>query len=145
MAININESLRSAAFGAKTVRGIGEEMGNEANLNQILSDLVKAGGVKTAVVVGRDGFVIDGVSDGFLDTETVGAVVSTGVGSSEVMGRELNVGIMSQGMMEYDGGLIMMTLIGDAAILAVVADPQSNLGYIRLQIRKRLPDIEKAI
>ena len=143
MAININESLRSAAFGAETRRK--EEMSNEANLNQILNDLVKSGGVKTAVVVGRDGFVIDGVSNGFLDTETVGAVVSTGIGSSEVMGRELNVGVMTQGMMEYDDGLIMMTLIGDAAILAVVADPQSNLGYIRLQIKKRLPDIEKAI
>jgi len=58
------------------------------------------------------------------------------------MGRELNVGIMNQGMMEYSGGLIMMSLVGGDAILAVVADTQANLGYVRLQIKKRLPEFE---
>jgi predicted regulator of Ras-like GTPase activity (Roadblock/LC7/MglB family)/CheY-like chemotaxis protein len=114
--------------------------------HEILQDLVKISGVNTAVIVGRDGFVIDGVSNGgSLDTETVGAVISAGIGSSEVMGRELNVGIMNQGMMEYADGLIMMSLVGGDAILAVVADTQVNLGYVRLQIKRRLADIEKSI
>ena len=117
-----------------------------ANTNELLQELVRVNGVKTAVVVGRDGFVIDGVSNGsHLDTESVGAVISAGIGSSEVMGRELNVGIMNQGMMEYSGGLIMMSLVGEEAILAVVADTQANLGYVRLQIRRRLPEIERAV
>lgn len=119
---------------------------NMSNTNELLQELVRIGGVKTAVVVGRDGFVIDGVSSGsHLDTETVGAVISAGIGSSEVMGRELKVGIMSQGMMEYSGGLIMMSLVGNDAILAVVADTHANLGYVRLQIKKRLPAIEQAV
>lgn len=114
--------------------------------HEILQDLVKISGVNTAVIVGRDGFVIDGVSNGgHLETETVGAVISAGIGSSEVMGRELNVGAMNQGMMEYADGLIMMSLVGGDAILAVVADTQVNLGYVRLQIKRRLADIEKAI
>lgn len=119
---------------------------NMSNTKEILQELVQVGGVKTAVVVGRDGFVIDGVSNGgHLETETVGAVISAGIGSSEVMGRELNVGIMNQGMMEFSDGLIMMSLVGDDAILAVVADNQANLGYVRLQIKRRLPEIEKVI
>jgi len=114
--------------------------------NELLQELVGVSGIKTAVVVGRDGFVIDGVSNGsHLDTETVGAVISAGIGSSEVMGRELSVGIMNQGMMEFSGGLVMMTLIGQEAILAVVADTQANLGFVRLQIKKRLPELEKAV
>ncbi len=117
-----------------------------ASANELLQELVKVGGVRTAVVVGRDGFVIDGVSNGsHLDTETVGAVISAGIGSSEVMGRELKVGLMSQGMMEYSGGLIMMSLVGDDAILAVVADTHANIGYVRLQIKKRLAEIERAV
>ena len=117
-----------------------------ANTNELLQELVSYSGIKTAVVVGRDGFVIDGASNGgHLDTETVGAVISAGIGSSEVMGRELNVGIMNQGMMEYSDGLIMMSLIGEDAILAVVADSQANLGYVRLQIKKRLPQFETCI
>lgn len=113
---------------------------------ELLQELVLVGGIKTAVVVGRDGFVIDGVSNGGnLETESVGAVISAGIGSSEVMGKELNVGIMNQGMMEYSGGLIMMSLVGQEAILAVVADTQANLGYVRLQIRRRLPEFEKGL
>jgi predicted regulator of Ras-like GTPase activity (Roadblock/LC7/MglB family) len=117
-----------------------------ANTNELLEELVRVDGVNTAVIVGRDGFVIDGVSHGGkLETETVGAVISAGTGSSEVMGRELSVGIMTQGMMEYSDGMIMMSLVGNDAILAVVADEKANLGYVRFQIKKCLPAIEKTL
>ncbi len=117
-----------------------------ANSTELLRELVDIDGVNTAVIVGRDGFVIDGVSHGGkMDTETVGAVISAGTGSSEVMGRELKVGVMTQGMVEYSDGLIMMSLVGDQAILAVVANPKANLGYVRFQIKKRLPAIEKTL
>lgn len=112
----------------------------------LLEELVNVDGVNAAVIVGRDGFVIDGVSNrGSLETETVGAVISAGTGSSEVMGRELNVGSMTQGMMEFSDGLIIMSLVGLGAILAVVADTKANLGYVRFQIKKRIPEIEKAL
>lgn len=117
-----------------------------ANSNELLKELVDIDGVNTAVIVGRDGFVIDGVSNGGkIDADTVGAVISAGTGSSEVMGRELLVGSLTQGMMEYSNGLIIMSLVGNEAILAVVANPKANLGYVRFQIKKRLPAIEKAL
>ncbi len=117
-----------------------------AKTNGLLEELVNVDGVNAAVIVGRDGFVIDGVSNsGSLETETVGAVISAGTGSSEVMGRELNVGTMTQGMMEFSDGLIIMSLVGIEAILAVVADTKANLGYVRFQIKKRIPEIEKAL
>ena len=117
-----------------------------AKSSELLRELVDIDGVTTAVIVGRDGFVIDGVSNsGRMDAETVGAVISAGTGSSEVMGRELSVGVMTQGMMEYSDGMIIMTLVGSEAILAVVASPKANLGYVRFQIKKRLPAIEKTL
>lgn len=117
-----------------------------AKSKELLEDMVKVDGINAAVIVSRDGFVIDGVSNrGSLDTDTVGAVISAGTGSSEVMGRELNVGVMTQGMIEFTGGLIIMSLVGLDAILAVVADPKANLGYVRLQIKKRIPDIEMVL
>jgi len=117
-----------------------------AKTRELLEELVKVDGVNTAVIVGRDGFVLEGVSQGGkLDAETVGAVISAGTGSSEVMGRELNVGAMTQGMMEYADGLIMMSLVGTEAILAVVANTKANLGYVRFQIKKQMPAIEKSL
>ncbi|HPC83481.1 MAG TPA: roadblock/LC7 domain-containing protein [Thermoanaerobaculaceae bacterium] len=117
-----------------------------ASLREVLSDLIKVEGVKTAVVVGRDGFVIDGVSRSTtLDTEALGAVISTGIGSSEVMGSELGVGEMTQGLLEFKGGLIVMGLVGRDAIVSLVADVGANLGNVRYQLKKRVPDLEKAL
>jgi predicted regulator of Ras-like GTPase activity (Roadblock/LC7/MglB family) len=115
-------------------------------LRQTLNELVKVEGVTTAVVVGRDGFVIDGASaQGALDTEAIGAIISTGVGSAEVMGGELRLGEMSQSMFEYAGGIIVMSLASPEAILAVVADVKANLGMVRLQVKKRLPEIARGM
>lgn len=117
-----------------------------ATLREQLNDLISVEGVASAVVVGRDGFVIDGVTKGAgLDVEAVGAVISTGVGSSEVMGRELAVGALQQGMFEYSGGIIVMGLLGSEAILAVVADLNANLGNVRYQLKKRIPGIAAAL
>ena len=117
-----------------------------SRLKELLTELVEVQGIKSAVIVGRDGFVIDGVSRGSaLDTDALGAVISTGTGSSEVMGRELKIGDMSQCMFEYSGGLIVMALLGVDAILAVVADLNANIGNVRFQIKKRAEQIERAL
>jgi len=117
-----------------------------ADLKSELGDLVKAEGINTVVVVGRDGFVIEGVTNGAgLDVEAVGAVISTGIGSAEAMGRNLNVGAMSQGMVEYKDGVIVMSFLGSDAILAVVADLNANLGNVRYQVKKKSPEIQAAI
>jgi predicted regulator of Ras-like GTPase activity (Roadblock/LC7/MglB family) len=114
-----------------------------AGLKEQLQDLVQVEGINTAVIVGRDGFVIEGITSGSsLDIEAVGAVVSTGIGASEVMGRELGVGAMSVGMLEFKDGVIEMSFVGRDAILAVVADSSANLGNVRYQVKKRLGALE---
>ena len=93
-----------------------------ADLRELLEELVTVQGIGTAVVVGRDGFVIEGVSPGGqIDTDAVGAVISTGIGSSEVMGRELEVGDMTQAMFEYNEGMIVLALLGYESLEALVS------------------------
>jgi uncharacterized protein len=117
-----------------------------AGLKQQLGELIKVEGIGTAVVVGRDGFVIDGATNGQgMDIEAIGAVVSTGIGSAEMMGRELNVGVMTQGLLEFKDGIIVMGLLGHDAVLAVVADLNANLGNIRYQVKKRSSEIQASI
>ena len=117
-----------------------------ADIKRLLSEFTQVEGINSAVVVGRDGFVIEGVSNGTnLDVEAVGAVVSTGIGASEVMGRELGVGGMTQGMAEYKEGVIVMSYLGRDAVLAVVADLNANLGNVRYQVKKRSTDLEGAL
>lgn len=115
------------------------------NLSNLLSELTQVEGINTAVVVGRDGFIIDGAGNGTIDAEAVGAVISTGIGSSEIMGKELGVGGMTQGMVEYANGIVMTSLLGSDAVLAVVADLKANLGNVRYQVKKRAPEVQRAL
>lgn len=117
-----------------------------AILKDLLADLAKVEGVNAAVVVGRDGFVIEGVSDtSSMDIEAVGAVISTGIGSAEMMGRELKVGAMTQALVEYKNGILVTSLLGRDAVLAVAADVTANLGNVRYQIKKRGQEIESSL
>ena len=117
-----------------------------AQLKDMLSELAKVEGINCAVVVSRDGFVIEGAtSNGVIDNEAVGAVISSGIGSSVVMGTELNVGELSQMMVEYKNGIIVVSFLGDSAVLATVADTKANLGNVRYQVKKRAPSIEAAL
>jgi uncharacterized protein len=109
-----------------------------AGLGDCLNDLARIQGVKAVVVVARDGFIVDGVIlQENLDMDAVAAMVASGFGASERVGRELVVGEMSQAAMEYDRGFLVMSLLPEDAVLACVADLNSNLGNIRYQLKKR--------
>ena len=114
-------------------------------LHKILEGLAEVTGIDVAVCVGRDGFVIDAASTGNADTEAIGAMVSTGMGSAESVGRELGLEEMDQAMMEYKNGIVMMTALGSDALLVVVASKDANLGGIRLQVRRSAPKLEAAL
>lgn len=124
-----------------------EEEKSMTSLKVHLEDFLHVEGVTTVVVVGRDGFIIDSASVGSfnINIDDVGAVVSTGMGSSESMGKDLAVGDMRQGMLEYDRGIVFMNALGDEAIFVVVAQPNVNMGMVRLQIKRRIAGIKAAL
>ena len=108
-----------------------------SSLKQLLRDLMRVPGVHSAVVVDRDGFALEQISVlDEIDPEMIGVILSTGVSSVGVMGRELLIGDMRQSMMEYDGGIVVTSALGKDAILAIVADQASNVGQIRYQVKK---------
>ncbi len=117
-----------------------------SELRTQLNDFLKMDGINAAVIVSRDGFVIEGdSSNGDLDKDAVGAVVSMGMGSLAVMASELHVGSLSQTMFESAKGTVVITSIGENALLAVVSDSSANLGNLRYQLKKRLPQLEAVL
>jgi predicted regulator of Ras-like GTPase activity (Roadblock/LC7/MglB family) len=117
-----------------------------AGMRESLGNLLQVEGVNTAVVVGRDGFVIEGTTSvGGIDVEAVAAVISTGLAHSELMGKELKLGGMTQGMVEYEKGVLITSALGEYALLCVVCQIGSNLGMVRLQIKKITPELAEMI
>lgn len=114
-------------------------------LQQVLSDFVKIEGVNAAVIVGRDGFIVDQCSDVNINVDALGAMASTSVGMSMAMGNHLDMGICEQVLVELENGPVILSLIGQNEILAVVARQGANIGRIRYEIRKNKDRIAAAL
>lgn len=105
-------------------------------LRGILDGLLRVEGVTAAMVVGRDGFVIEAVSSDGIDGDSVGAIASSSLGTSEEMGGELHLGPLGSILIEFDQGPVAISPAGPDAVLAVVGNPSVNLGRLRIEMRK---------
>lgn len=105
-------------------------------LKQILNEFLKIDGVSAAVVVGRDGFVIESATTGKMDIDALGAMASTGLGTSEAMGKELGKGELRQMIVELEQGPILMSPLSPDEMIAIVASHEANVGRIRYELKK---------
>ena len=114
------------------------------DIQKILAEFTNIEGVHTACLVGRDGFLLDSIARSGIDAEMIGAIASSGFGSAESMGTQLGQGELNMTMLEYTEGPVMFAPVGVEAFLVIVADKETNLGWIRLTIKKNSKVIEKA-
>jgi predicted regulator of Ras-like GTPase activity (Roadblock/LC7/MglB family) len=114
------------------------------DIQKILAEFTNIEGVHTACLVGRDGFLLDNIARSGIDAEMIGAIASSGFGSAESMGTQLGQGELNMTMLEYAEGPVMFAPVGVEAFLVIVADKETNLGWIRLTIKKNSKVIEKA-
>lgn len=113
-----------------------------AELQELLVEFTNIPGVNTVCLVGRDGFLLDSMAPQGIDSEMIGAIASGGFGASESMGNQLAKGQLMMTMIEYESGPVMLSPIGDEAFLVIVAEKESNLGMIRLKIKKHAKEIQ---
>lgn len=116
---------------------------NMTEIQKILADFTNIDGVHTACLVGRDGFLLDSLARTGIDAEMIGAIASSGFGSAETMGNQLGQGDLSMTMLEYTEGPVLFAPVGEEAFLVIVADKDTNLGWIRIAIKKNSAKIEK--
>jgi hypothetical protein len=63
------------------------------DLKSALSRFLAIPGVRQAILVGRDGLMIEGLTrDGKDDMEAVGAIMTTGLNTAEALGQEISRG-----------------------------------------------------
>lgn len=117
-----------------------------ARLKELMSEILKISETRIVVIVGRDGFVIEGVAnDEELEFEAIGAALSNEIRSLESIGGELGVGEAKQELLEFDKGVIVTSILDGDAILAVVSNTKVNRGNIRYQVKKRISEIQRAL
>ncbi|GHO43167.1 roadblock/LC7 domain-containing protein [Ktedonospora formicarum] len=116
------------------------------DLKQTLSRFLAIPGVRQAIIVGRDGLMIEGMTrDGKEDMEAVGAIMTTGLSTAEALGQEIARGSVVGVIMEYEHGLVSVDPLGDFALMVTLFDSASNLGRVRHLVRTSRGEILEAL
>jgi predicted regulator of Ras-like GTPase activity (Roadblock/LC7/MglB family) len=95
--------------------GVGTEPIEDAA--RALSRLAAVPGVTLAVVVDREGFVIESAGDRVFEAEAVGALAASLAEASEVIGRDLSHGSFVGLIAEHEAGLVLVSRAEAGAML----------------------------
>jgi predicted regulator of Ras-like GTPase activity (Roadblock/LC7/MglB family) len=106
------------------------------NAQEMLNKLLKVEGITVALIVDEDGFVIASAGEQEEDVEAIGVMVTTGLRSSQNIGKELNTGALIQTIAEFENSTIVIAPIGTDTCLAIITEKNPNLVNIRYHIKK---------
>jgi predicted regulator of Ras-like GTPase activity (Roadblock/LC7/MglB family) len=114
-------------------------------IRDVVQALARRQGVKAAIVLGRDGLPIDSASMNGLDPDGVAAVVPALVSACSGVGAAGGCGAFDTGVVEFAGGLALVTSVTPDALLTIIVSPETNIGSLLFEIRKHRPAIAKLL
>src|SRR3972149_7314242 len=101
-----------------------------SQIKDVLAELAKVEGVLAVLVVGRDGFVIEGISTEDVDLEGVAAIVASNMAAAEAMGTEMVRGMIRGLLMEFEEGPVAVGPAGPGALRGGVGTARPHPGRI---------------
>ncbi|MFB6114651.1 MAG: roadblock/LC7 domain-containing protein [Candidatus Nanohalobium sp.] len=110
-----------------------------------LEDLESVGSIRGAAVVRRDGLLIASNLGKDIEDDQVGAMTASIVGSGETASGSLNMGDVDEVTVESEEGLLIATGAGEEGILAVLADPDVNMGLVKVEIEDAVKKTKKVL
>ncbi len=108
-------------------------------METILQRLTELAEVAGAVLVGKDGLIVTGTLHSE-DEEVIGAMSAAAFGSIQSFIAQMNSGAMRHVIIETENGAIHFEEVGDL-ILVVTTQAPSNLGRVRLEMKKACQQI----
>jgi len=117
-----------------------------ASLGETLGRLLAIPGVRSAVLVGREGLLIESAGRGdarFFDA--LGGLGASAFGTAEALGQELGSGPTVGALLEYEHALVSVDPLGQYAMLVTLADSAASLGRVRATLRASRDDILRAL
>ncbi len=105
-------------------------------IRDLVGALVQRDDVEAAVVLGRDGLLIDSRAVPEVDAERVAALVPAVVSAADELGRTTRGGPLITAILEYPEGVALACALSDEAILLVLARQSANVGRLLFDLRR---------
>jgi hypothetical protein len=111
-----------------------------------LRDLqASSGDVEGAAVVSVDGLSMASALPGNVEEDRVSAMSAAMLSLGERISSELGRGALEQVFIRGEMGYVILTSVGEEAVLTVLARPEAKLGLIFLDVNRTVEDLSKLV
>jgi predicted regulator of Ras-like GTPase activity (Roadblock/LC7/MglB family) len=110
-------------------------------IRDLVSALRRRDGVQAAIVLGRDGLLIDGAVEQAFDAEGLAAHVPPLITAATELGVTSNRGELGLVVMEYSGGIAVAAAVSVDALLLILLTPSANLAALLYDLRRHRAQI----
>lgn len=114
-------------------------------MESTLKEINKTGGIEFSAIASRDGLLICSTLRDKKRAEVLVAMSATMVGAAEAASKELGKGIPETTIVESKNGKIIGYGAGPKAILLVTTRPETNLGWILVEMKKASEKIKQVL
>ena len=107
-----------------------------ANIRDLVAALRQREGVEAAIVLGRDGLLIDSQTIPGMDAEDLAARIPPIIGPSDELGLAAGRGEIVTAILEHRQGIAIVSVLSPEAILLVLVQPSANIGQLLYELRR---------
>jgi hypothetical protein len=116
-----------------------------ASLGEVVRGLAARDGIEAVLVLSADGLPIEHAAPGPFEAETLAALTATLVQYATRLGVGAARGALRTAVVEYDRGLLVVAQIGPGDCLAILAQPDANIGEVLYDLRQHRSALASAI
>jgi predicted regulator of Ras-like GTPase activity (Roadblock/LC7/MglB family) len=107
-----------------------------ARIRDLVEAVRRRDGVEAAIVLGRDGLLVDGETVSYLDGEQVAAHAPAVFAAADALGRAARAGHLQTAVLEFPGTIALVTAMSEDALLVVLARPTAALPPLLAELRR---------
>ncbi len=107
-----------------------------ASIRELVEAIRARTGVEAAVVLGRDGLLIDGHAQHGVDAEDLAARIPAVVSPADDIGSAFGRGALATAVLEHAQGFTVISAMSDEALLVVLLRPDADLAPLLHELRR---------
>ena len=107
-----------------------------ASIRDLVAALRQREGVDAAIVLGRDGLLIDSQAIPGLNPEDLAARIPSILGPADDLGNAAGRGDAVTVILEHRQGIAIVSVLSIEAILLVLVQPSANIGQLLYELRR---------
>ncbi len=110
-------------------------------IRDVVQTLGEREGVEAVLVLSRDGLTIDAMSHNGVDLEGLAALVPAVAAACTRLGSATDSGGFGTGVVEYEGGMVIVAELTADALLAILFRPGTNIGSVLYELQRHRTSI----